>query len=138
MQVHFTPLEFNNIVDKLGSTYDWDCILLSFTGGVEPHFGKNVWHSSGQLHEWYPRQKEPATEWEARIDEIFELGVQELDRDKRKELYDEWQMIVSEQLPLIYTVLPESIFAVRNKFGNLYPTPFGGAFHNIEEIYIVK
>ncbi|MCK5440237.1 MAG: ABC transporter substrate-binding protein, partial [Gemmatimonadetes bacterium] len=138
MQVHFTPLEFNNIVDKLGSTYDWDCILLSFTGGVEPHFGKNVWHSSGQLHEWYPRQKEPATEWEARIDEIFELGVQELDRDKRKELYDEWQTIVSEQLPLIYTVLPESIFAVRNKFGNLYPTPLGGAFHNIEEIYIVK
>jgi len=138
MRVHFTPLEFNNIVDKLGSTHDWDCILLGFTGGVEPHFGKNVWHSSGQLHEWYPRQEKPATEWEARIDEIFELGVQELDKDKRKELYDEWQMIVSEQLPMIYTVLPESIFAVRNKFGNLYPTPFGGAFHNIEEIYITK
>lgn len=138
VHVHFTPLEFNNIVDKLGSTFDWDCILLGLTGGVEPHFGKNVWHSSGQLHEWYPRQEEPATEWEARIDRIFELGVQELDRQKRKELYDEWQLIVSEQLPLIYTVLPESIFAVRNKFGNLYPTPFGGAFHNIEEIYITS
>ena len=64
--------------------------------------------------------------------------MQELDNDKRKELYDEWQMIVSEQLPLIYTVLPESIFAVRDKFGNLFPTPSGGAFHNIEEIYIIK
>jgi peptide/nickel transport system substrate-binding protein len=138
LQVHFTPLEFNNIVDKLLSTFDWDCILLGLTGGVEPHFGKNVWHSSGQLHEWYPRQKEPATEWEARIDKIFELGVQELDRNKRKELYDEWQVIVSEQVPLVYTVLPESIFAVRNKFGNLYPTAFGGAFHNIEEIYILE
>ncbi len=138
MRVHFTPLEFNNIVDKLANTFDWDCILLGLTGGVEPHFGKNVWHSSGQLHEWYPRQEKPATEWEARIDEIFEQAVQELDREKRKELYDDWQLIVSEQAPLIYTVLPESIFAVRNKFGNLFPTPTGGAFHNIEEIYIVK
>ncbi|RJP73443.1 MAG: ABC transporter substrate-binding protein [Candidatus Abyssobacteria bacterium SURF_17] len=136
MQVHFTPLEFNNLVDKLMATFDWDCILLGLTGGVEPHFGKNVWHSSGQLHEWYPRQKKPATEWEARIDKIFDLAVQELDPDKRKELYDEWQLIVSEQVPLIYTVLPETIFAVRNKFGNLYPTAFGGAFHNIEEIYV--
>ncbi|UCD57518.1 MAG: ABC transporter substrate-binding protein, partial [Candidatus Hydrogenedentota bacterium] len=138
MHVHFTPLEFNNIVDKLASTFDWDCVLLGLTGGVEPHFGKNVWHSTGQLHEWYPRQKKPATQWEARIDEIFDLGVQELDRDNRKKLYDEWQLIVSEQAPLIYTVLPESIFAVRDKFGNLYPTAFGGAFHNVEEIYILK
>jgi peptide/nickel transport system substrate-binding protein len=138
MQVHFTQLEFNNIVDKMLVTYDWECIMLGFTGGVEPHFAKNIWHSTGQLHDWNPRQEKPATEWEARIDEIFELGVQELDNEKRKELYDEWQLIVSQQLPLIYTVLPESIFAVRNKFGNLVPTPTGGAFHNIEEIYIVK
>ncbi len=138
MHVHFTSLEFNNLVDKLLATFDWDCILLGLTGGVEPHFGKNVWHSSGQLHEWYPRQKKPATAWETRVDRIFDLGVQELDPDKRKELYDEWQFIVSEQLPIIYTVLPESIFAVRNKFGNLYPTPFGGAFHNVDEIYVLK
>ena len=138
LQVHFTPLEFNNLVDKLGVTHDWDSILLGFTGGVEPHFGKNVWHSTGQLHEWYPRQEKPATPWEARIDEIFDTGVQELDKNKRKTLYDEWQVIVSEQLPLIYTILPESIFAVRNKFGNLHPTPLGGAFHNLEEIYITK
>ncbi len=138
MRVNFTPLEFNNIVDKLMSTFDWDCILLGLTGGVEPHFAKNVWYSSGQLHEWYPRQKKPATPWEARIDQIFDQGVQELDRNKRKKLYDEWQLIVSEEVPVIYTVLPESIFAVRNKFGNLHPTAFGGAFHNIEEIYVVK
>jgi hypothetical protein len=26
--------------------------------------------------------------------------------------------------------------AVKNKFGNLKPAPFGGVFHNLEEIYI--
>jgi peptide/nickel transport system substrate-binding protein len=138
MQVHFTSLEFNNLVDKLSSTMDWDCILLGLTGGPEPHFAKNVWYSSGQLHLWNPREEKPATPWETRIDQIFDRGVQELDQDKRKALYDEWQLIVSEQLPVIYTILPDSIYAVRNKFGNLYPTVLGGPFHNIERIYVLK
>ena len=138
MKVHFTPLEFNNLVTKLDSTYDWDAIIIGLTGGIEPHFGNNVWQSSGHLHMWYPKQKEPATPWEARIDALFNLGVQELDKNKRKQIYDEWQVLVSENLPFIYTVLPASIFAVRNKFGNLYPTSYGGAFHNLEYIYIEK
>ena len=138
MKVNFLPLEFNSLVSKLNSSFDWDAIILGLTGGIEPHFGKNVWESSGQLHLWYPQQAEPATPWEKRIDEIFNLGVQELDENKRKVLYDEFQRIVSEQLPVIYTVLGSNIFAVRNKFGNLNPTSYGGAFHNLEEIYVLE
>ncbi|HPN88350.1 MAG TPA: ABC transporter substrate-binding protein [Candidatus Omnitrophota bacterium] len=137
MKVNFKILEFNALVSKLTSTFDWDAILLGLTGGgADPHFGQNVWISSGQLHMWYPRQKEPATHWERRIDEIFSEAVKELNEETRKKLYDEFQMIVSEQVPLIYTVLTSNIFAVRNKFGNLKPTNYGGPFHNIEEIYI--
>ena len=93
--------------------------------------------SSGQLHLWNPRQEKPATRWEKRIDELFNLGVQELDEDKRKEYYDEFQQIVSEELPVIYTVLSANLTGVRNKFGNLDPTNYGGVFHNLEEIYII-
>lgn len=135
-KVNFVPLEFNQLVTKLDSTFDWDAVIIGLTGGIEPHFGNNVWSSSGHLHMWNPRQKHPASKWEARIDKIFNEGVQELDNQKRKILYDEWQEIVAKHLPFIYTVLPANIFAVRNKFGNLYPTSYGGAFHNLEEIYI--
>jgi peptide/nickel transport system substrate-binding protein len=138
MKVNFLSIEFNALVQKLNASFDWDAVLLGLTGGIEPHFGKNVWHSSGQLHLWFPGQKRPATEWEARVDEIFSLGVQELDPQKRKDLYDEWQMIVSREIPLIYTILGTNMFAVRNRFGNLHPTAYGGAFHNLEEIYIKK
>jgi len=138
MKVHFRSLEFNTLVGKLTSTFEWEAIILGLTGGTEPHFGKNVWMSSGQLHMWYPRQEAPETEWEKRINEIFVQGVQELDEDKRKILYDEFQMIVSQQLPLIYTVLSAKITAVRNKFGNLNPSNFAGVFHNLEEIYIKR
>lgn len=138
MRVNFLAMEFNTVVSKLNATFDWDAILLGLTGGVEPHFGKNVWDSSGQLHMWHPRQEKPSTPWEARIDEIFNAGVQELNEDKRKVLYDEFQRIAVEEQPFIYTILGSNIFAVRNKFGNLHPTSYGGAFHNIEQIYLLR
>ncbi len=136
IKVNVQTLEFNTLVSKLMASFDWDGIILGLTGGIEPHFGKNVWHSSGQLHLWNPKQSKPATDWEQRLDGIFSLGVQELDEEKRKVLYDEYQVIAAEQLPVIYTVLGANVFAVRQKFGNLKPSPHGGAFHNLEEIYI--
>lgn len=138
MKINFQALEFNTLVSKLTSNFQFDAIILGLTGGIEPHFGKNVWMSNGQLHMWNPGQKTPQTAWEERIDEIFTRAVQELDPDKRKALYDEFQMIVSEQLPLIYTALSSNLYAVRDKFGNLDPTSYGGAFHNIEEIYVLQ
>ena len=138
MKVNLVPVEFNTLVNKLMSSFDWDMVMIGLTGGVEPHFGQNVWRSSGGLHLWNPHQAKPATTWEKRIDEIYDQGAQELDENKRKVLYNEFERIVADQLPLIYTVLNVDMYAVRNKFGNLTPTVNGGAFHNIEEIYIKK
>jgi peptide/nickel transport system substrate-binding protein len=137
VKVHFQVLEFNSIIQKIDNPpYDWDAILLGLTGGDEPNSGRNVWHSSSGLHMWYPRQPEPSTPWEARIDTIFDLGAMEMDRVKRKELYDEWQRIVAEKQPLIYTVLPERIECIWNKFGNVNPNMNSGLLHNLEYLYV--
>ncbi|HUI92066.1 MAG TPA: ABC transporter substrate-binding protein [Chitinivibrionales bacterium] len=135
-RVHFQLIEFNSLIQRIDNPpYEWDAIMLGLTGGVEPHMGKNVWHTTGSLHMWFPRQKTPSTPWEARIDSIFDAAVKELDESKRKALYDEWQRIAADQLPLIYTALPEQIFCLANKFGNINPCPNGGVLHNIEWIY---
>ncbi|MBF0485455.1 MAG: ABC transporter substrate-binding protein [Candidatus Omnitrophica bacterium] len=136
MKVNLQLVEFNTLVGKLTSTYDWELIVLGLTGSIDPHFGQNVWLSSGQLHMWNPQQKTPATEWEKKIDEIFAQGVQEMDETKRKAYYDEYQKIIAEEVPLAYTALGARLTAVRNRFGNLKPAPYGGVFHNLEEIYI--
>jgi peptide/nickel transport system substrate-binding protein len=136
-KVHFQQMEFNSLVQKIDNPpFAWDAILLGLTGGEEPHFGKNVWHSSGTLHMWYPRQKTPATPWEARIDSLFDAGVKELDEAKRKGVYDEWQRIAAEELPLIYTVLPERILCISNKFANVNPSLNGGLLHNLEYLFL--
>jgi peptide/nickel transport system substrate-binding protein len=139
IKVHFQALEFNALIQKLDNIpFDWECILLGLTGGDEPHFGRNVWHSGGTLHMWYPRQETPSTPWEARIDTIYNLASRELDRTKRKELYDEWQRIAADKQPFIYTVLSERIECISNKFGNVNPTVNGSLLHNLERLYIIK
>lgn len=138
IKVNPVQVEFNTLVNKLVSSFDWDMVMIGLTGGVEPHFGQNVWRSSGGLHLWNPHQSKPATVWEKRMDDIYDQGVQELDEDKRKVLYDEFQRIVAEELPVIYTVLNMDMYAVRDKFGNVKPTVNGGPFPKIEEVYIIR
>ncbi|MBN1445301.1 MAG: ABC transporter substrate-binding protein [Candidatus Omnitrophica bacterium] len=137
MKVNLLPVEFNTMVTQISVTRNWESVIIGLTGGIEPHGGKNVWHTDGQLHIWNmePDEKNVAS-WERKINLIFEEGVKRLDPAGRKKLYDEWQEITAEELPLIYTASPSAMSAVRNRFGNLKPTVYGGALHNIEEIYI--
>jgi peptide/nickel transport system substrate-binding protein len=137
VRVRLLSLEFNSIVSKLTSTLDWEAVILGVTGSVEPHFGANVWLSNGSLHFWYLRQNKPQTAWEARIDQLFKEALESFDDGERKKRYDEWQQIVAQQLPLIYTITGHDLTAVRNKFGNMKPTVLGGAFYNIDEIYLL-
>ena len=131
----FTPVAFNKLIGNLDAPpFEWEAIILGFTGGVEPHDASNIWFSSGPTHQWNPSQKVPATKWEAKIDSLFRRGAQELDPNKRKAIYDQWQTIASDELPLIYTVVPDSLAAIRNKVGNLKPHP-QGALWNQDEIY---
>ncbi len=134
MMVHFAPIDFNNLVSRLTGSYDWEAVLIGLTGGEEPHFGANVWLSNGPLHLWNPLQSGPASAYEKEIDEIFSKAVRELDRDKRKLLYDKWQRIVSENLPVIYTVLPMQIYGINNRVKNIKPLKDMGVLYNIEEL----
>jgi peptide/nickel transport system substrate-binding protein len=141
IKVDLKYIEFNTLVTKMNQTYDWEALVMGLTGSPDPQFGANVWKSSGRMHMWYPKQKEPSTAWEARIDQIFAEAIKEMDRAKRKALYDEWQMIANEQQPFIYTVVPMYLVAFRNRFDNVFPTVLGGAERvpctwNIEELFI--
>jgi peptide/nickel transport system substrate-binding protein len=134
-------LNFNDIVDKINTRHDWECLVFALTGNDEPHWGSNIWKSSGRLHIWWPNQKTPSFAWEKRIDEIFLQGIQELDKTKRKALYREWVEIAHREQPFIYTYAPERVVAVRNKFGNLFPPPGPGqpeniVAHNEEEMFL--
>lgn len=141
MKVNFKPIEFNSLVNKLVSTYDWDMVIMGLTGSpLEPNGGKNVWLSDGRLHMFNQRNpqegKAKILPWEKELDYLYTQGALATKFEDRKKYYDKYQEIVYREKPMIYIYSPIRIVALRNKFKNIYPSSLGGITHNIEEIYI--
>ena len=140
-KVILQPIEFNTLVSKIDDTFDYDCVLLGIgSGGADPSSSINVIKSSGFTHQWFPRQKAPATEWEAKLDQLMDAQNKTLDFAERKKIYDEVQHILGEQMPMIFTVTPLFYSAARTDIGNLRPTPLSTyrATWNAEELYFKK
>ena len=136
IKVNFKPIEFNSLVGKLLNSYDWDVSIIGLTGSpLDPHSGKTVWAPSGTMHFFNMKSPTPSI-WEKQLGVIFDSAARVLDFGQRKKYYDQYQQIVYDQKPMLYLYSPVSFVAVRNKLGNVDPTPLGGSTHNIEEIYI--
>lgn len=140
MKVNFKPIEFNSLVNKLVSTFDWDMVIMGLTGSpLEPNGGKNVWLSDGRLHMFNMRLpdegKDKILPWEKELDECFTKGALATKFEDRKKYYDKYQEIVYLQKPFIYIYSPVIIYAIRDKFKNIYPSGLNGIIYNIEEIY---
>ncbi len=141
MKVNFKPIEFNSLVNKLVSTFDWDMVIMGLTGSpLEPNGGKNVWLSDGRLHMFNQRTPEEGKlnilPWEKEIDYMYTQGALATKFEDRKKYYDKYQEIAYEQKPFIYIYSPVIIVAIREKFKNIYPSSLSGITHNIEELYI--
>lgn len=141
IKVNYQPIEFNALIDRINVSYDYECVLLSLGGGsTDPSSSMNVIKSDGYTHEWFPKQKTPATAWEARLDKLMDEQHKTLDFTKRKALFDEVQQIMSTQVPMIYTVSPISYVAVRDDLANLRPSvlSYYRVSWNAEELYFKK
>lgn len=109
VDANYKPKDFNALVtDLLGSKYEM--ILIGFTGDVDPNTSANIWTTSGTLHMWQFSAKDHPPEWEQRVDELFRLAASEFDEAKVKEYFKEFQYLVSDNLPLIYTVNQEFVY----------------------------
>jgi peptide/nickel transport system substrate-binding protein len=130
IKVNIRVLDFQKQVELLFNTFEWDSTLMALSGAnIFPSQGSNVWPSSGNLHMWYPSQKEPATGWEKRIDYLYNEGCYTIDREKAQAIWDEFQRIMLEECPIISLLRSRSFFALRNRwdFANVYYDNLNGA-----------
>jgi len=145
IQIDFTPLNFNVLVDKINTTRDWDAHIIGFTGGIDPHGVANLWMSGGASHSFNLKQQPgqpPITGWEANafeqdIDRLFIAGARELDETKRKQIYGQFQAVVQENVPVVFLVNDRALMVVRDRVQGLKYTglPSWGLW-NIRELRI--
>ncbi len=130
ISVNIRQTDFQKLVEQMTATYDWQSLLIGFSGsGIFPSQGSNVWSSDGNMHLWYPLQEEPATPWEARIDQLYNQACCTVDHDQAQPLWDEYQRIILEQCPIIYLVRSRSFYAINNRWdlSNVYYDNLNGA-----------
>ena len=99
---------------------DYESIYFGIQASA-PANNTDFWFSSGAFHLWNPGQETPATEWEARVDDLMRRQVASPDQAERQRLFAEVQQILGEELPAIYFVAPRVTIAVSPRVGN--PTP---------------
>jgi peptide/nickel transport system substrate-binding protein len=123
IKVNIRVVDFQKMVEQLFTTFEWHSMLMGFSGSnIFPTQGSNVWPSDGNLHAWYPLQESPATEWEARVDYLYNEGAYTLDRDRAMAIWNEYQEIILEQCPVVYLMRPRSFTALRSRWdlSNVY------------------
>ncbi len=136
IEIVFQPEDFNVMVGRLLSSFDWELILIGLTGSVDPISGANVYPSRGNLHMIEPLQESPRREWEARVDELWDYANNTTDEAQRIRGYEEMQKIWIEEVPWVFTINAAVIHGYKDDWGNIYPHPvadndFFGIIHRI-------
>lgn len=141
MTVKMERTDFATLLRRTDDTFDYDITMLGWgspDASYDPSGSKALFLSSGQYHQWYPEQPEPATEWEARIDELIGLQERTLDTEERIGYMHEVQAILAEELPLLYGFTPYGFVGVKNKWQNIFVPSAGTTLWNIEEIWTAE
>ena len=138
IKMQVVPVEFAAVMQRASETYDYDAILLGLSQtDIEPSSYQNFLLSSAATHQWHPKQKTPATEWEGRIDKLFAEQAVERDQAKRLALFSEIQAIMREEMPVIPLAARHVVTAAHSRIGNYSPSsilPY--SLWNVDELFV--
>lgn len=138
MKVQVVPIENASVQERTLKTFDYDAALYGLSQtDTEPTSYQNFLLSSAATHQWQPKQKTPATEWEGRIDKLFAEQAGERDQTKRLALFAEIQKIMRDEMPVIPIASRHVASAAHSRIGNYSPSsilPY--SLWNVDELFI--
>jgi len=136
IKVNVAPMDFPSLIERISDKSNYEACLLGLVNAdLDPNSQMNVWLSSADNHQWNPRQKTPATAWEAQIDKLMRAQSASADNGKRKQFWDQVQQIAWEQEPFIYLVNKDTLVAIAPGVKNAQPSTLRPqTYWNVEEL----
>lgn len=141
-------VDIGALTKKLRESFEWEAIVVGLSSGVpnDPILSHNVYLSNGVSHLWNrapqrdaAEQPQPCTPWEKRLDELCLKNAHQITYEERKASWDEIQMLLAEELPMIWLVKPHELVAAKVGIGNYRPKILRPCnFWNLEELYWEK
>jgi peptide/nickel transport system substrate-binding protein len=130
-----------------GLSGNYEALLLAFGDQPDPELRKPIWQPGGALYYWHraTQPSRPGGEpnfaamrpWERQIYDIWETaGTTAAQPPQRKALYDRWQVLFAESLPVIMIAKPMAVGAIHNRYGNyIYSLGVIPGFNPVPLIY---
>jgi peptide/nickel transport system substrate-binding protein len=91
--------------------HDFDLYFGAWISSATPDNPRQIWHTSS-----YNGGSNYTGFGNAETDKLIEDIEQELDAEKRKHLYDKFQVAVHQQVPYVFLSVPQSKIVISNKF----------------------
>ncbi|WP_291424670.1 ABC transporter substrate-binding protein [Deinococcus sp.] len=109
---------------------NFEAALGSFGDQPDPQLRKDIWQPGGALNYWH-RAAQPAHEgdtpnlsamqpYEKQIYALFAQAEASGEQKKRKQWYDQWQLLFARNVPVIMIAKPDSVAAFQARIGNFY------------------
>jgi peptide/nickel transport system substrate-binding protein len=123
LTVNVVALDVAALLDRLDAgTYDAAYFAIS-ASDTDPSANLDFWLSSGSFHLWHPKQKAPATPWEAEIDRLMHELTGLTDLKVRRAKFERVQQIMVAELPTISFAAPALVTATSMRVDGLAPAP---------------
>lgn len=107
IEVKLQMLESGVFFDDLGAG-DFDMTLVGWVGFVDPdQWMWDLFHSRGRFNQQGYANRE--------VDDLLDQGRSTLDRDRRRELYQQAQRIVAKEAPMVFLYLNPQVSAMRRR-----------------------
>ena len=140
VRVTVAPVEFNSLTTNVNRDFRYEAVILGFgRRRPDPGLATRFWRSSG-THPWHPRQQQPDSPEQARVDQLANQIVTTMDVEKRKALWKELHTIANQQAWVIWLPIQNNKAPIRDKFRNLRPSGVSstaaGVVWNAEEIFV--
>ncbi len=127
IQTHLQLIS-STLVGEKRQAGEFEAMIEAFGNQPDPQLRKAIWQPGRPLYYWHgstmDKEQNPIignmVGWELRVFELFELAEVEMDPVQRKALYDEWQAIFAEKVPVIFIAKGMALTAVSDKVGNVF------------------
>lgn len=124
IELEVKGLDFNAYTDQVSKRQDFDIAFGSYGGGdLDPDLA-----SKAQLITDGQQNRQGYSN--PRVDELFRQGQNEMDAAKRKQIYDELQRLVADDLPSFYLYTFQSPSAASAKVQGMQPTKGDRLYYN--------
>lgn len=118
-----TPEPFQSLVSRITETFDFEAFIVGFGWGPTPD-QSSMW-KCGSYGVGFNVVKYCNPE----VDAVLDAALSELDRERRIELYAEFQNLLLDDLPMAVTDFPQGIAGVSTRVHNFFPSSQNARFN---------